>query len=272
MTDTISTAPHAGTLEVIRKITDDGILTEREVWDLAEYLNDDSRARADWPGNTLYPILHEVFEDGVLSNEEMERLAGVLSEVEHQCAKQNTVPEPTSTATTPEPPTLSMDAIKVERYELPKVQKTVEIPCKPSGELYRVDLAKHTCTCPAWFGNRKKFEVGNPRRACVHIIDAFWKEITDGAAKNIPRIFANMVEELSNRGRGIDHQSDWKFLQVDTLPHIVSTGHPEWNAIYAPGEGVKFDRFAYSVEEQRWAYGRAPRSRRYLEQFLHTAA
>lgn len=223
--EAIAVEPHRGTLEVIRRITDDGILTEREVYDLAEYLNENREARAAWPGHELFDVLHEVFEDGI------------LSQVEHQCAETRIATPEAAPAPAPatSPPTLSMDLIKVEKYELPRVPKTVKIPCKPSGESYRVDLAKHTCTCPAWYGNRKRFAIGNPRRACVHIVDAFWREIQEGNAKNTPRIFTNMIEELSQRGRGICHQAEWKLLRVEQTPHVVSVGHPEWNTIYAPG-------------------------------------
>ncbi|MBG86411.1 MAG: hypothetical protein CMO80_05865 [Verrucomicrobiales bacterium] len=105
--------PHTGTLEEIQRITDDEILTEREVWDLADYLNEDEEVRTAWPGKVLFGILREVFEGGVLTNEEMQRLAEVLSEVEHQAAEAKQ-PVPAESA---KGPTLSMDAIKVDSIQ-----------------------------------------------------------------------------------------------------------------------------------------------------------
>jgi len=125
--------PHAGTLDVIRKITDDGILCEQEVWDLAEYLNGDREARNAWPGTQLFPLLHQVFEDGVLSNEEMAQMAEVLSDIEHRCATA-AIPRVVETSE------INLHAIKIEDCELPKMEKLARIPCKPSGEVFRVDL------------------------------------------------------------------------------------------------------------------------------------
>jgi hypothetical protein len=261
------TTAHAGTLEVIRRITDDGILAEREVWDLAEYLNDNEEARMAWPGSDLFPILHEVFEDGVLDNHEMEGLAKILSQIEHHCADGEVVPE-TATA---EYDSVSLAAIRIEEFELPKVEKMAKIPCKPSGETYRVNLRTHTCDCPAWKGNRKDFPLGDMKRACVHIVDAYQETVKADGGTPLPGIFGHLIADLSTRGRGIDPKSDWKLLKVQTLPHLVSIG-PEWCSVYARKHGEGFDRYAYNLSEQRWAYGDSPKNRLYLEKYLNTSA
>lgn len=258
---------HSGTLEVIRRITDDGILCEREVWDLAEYLNENPDACAEWPGCDLFPILHEVFEDGILDHYEMEALADILSQIEHCCADVTEFPDEQSA--TPEYESVSLAAIRIEDFELPKVEKTAKIPCKPSGETYRVNLRTHTCDCPAWKGNRKKFPVGDLKRACVHIVDAYGVAVKEGKARGIPSVFGHVIEDLSSRGRGIDFKAEWKFLKVQNLPHLVAVGS-EWCAVYAHRAGTGFDRYAYNLAEQRWAYGDQPKNHLYLEKFLNS--
>ena len=253
--------PHDGTLALIRKITDDGILCEREVWDLAEYLNDNPDAREEWPGSELFPLLHVVFEDGILSSEEMTQMAGVLSEIEHRCAHAG-IPRAVMKAS------VSLDAIKVEDCELPKIEKTVQIPCKPSGEVYRVNLRTHSCSCPAWHGNRKMFPVGSLKRACVHVVDAYRQELAENPSAPLPKLIAHMVEDLGFRGRGVDHRAEWKLLKVDTIPHLVSVGPQEWHTVYAPGSGARFDRYAYHRPDDRWAYGAEPPRHRHVEEFL----
>ena len=259
--------PHAGTLEVIRRITDDGILAEREVWDLAEYLNDHEDARMAWPGSDLFPIMHEVFEDGVLDGDEMEALVEILSQIEHYCAGIDGIPQPKE----PDWQSVSLAAIAISDFELPKVEKTAKIPCKPSGEVYRVNLRNHTCDCPAWKGNRKGFEVGDMKRACVHIVDAYREVVKAGPIAEIPGIFGHLVTDLSSRGRGIDPKSEWKFLKVQSLPNLVSVG-PEWCSVYARRRADGFDRFAYNLAEQRWAYGDVPQNHLYFEKFLNITA
>jgi len=258
---------HPGTLQVIRRITDDGILCEREVWDLAEYLNNNEVARAEWPGCDLFPILHEVFEDGILDEHEMKGLAEILAQIEHYCAG----PPETTNAQSPKPEyeSVSLAAINIENIELPKVEKTVKIPCKPSGEIYRVNLRNHTCNCPAWKGNRKGFPIGDFKRACVHIVDAFGVAVKEGGTQGIPSVFTHLIEDLSQRGRGIDPNAEWKLLKVQSHPHLVAVG-PEWCAVYARKAGEGFDRYAYNLSEQRWAYCDQPKNHLYLEKFLNS--
>lgn len=256
---------HGGTLSLIRRITDDGILTEREVWDLADYLNEDLGARSAWPGSDLFPILQDVFEDGILENHEMQTLAEVLSQIENFCAGQDA-----TTVASPVAETVPPEAIRIEDFVLPKVEKTAKIPCKPSGEVYRVNLKNHTCDCPAWKGNRKKFPAGSIKRACVHMVDAFHQEIQEGKAQGIQDLFEHVVSDLSFRGRGIDANVDWKLLKVQVHPHLVSTGL-EWCSVYARGRGVQFDRFAYNVAERRWAYGDAPHHHATIENYFLSA-
>ena len=121
-----SAETHGGTLSLIRRITDDGILTEREVWDLADYLNEDFAARNAWPSSDLFPILQDVFEDGILEKHEMLTLADVLSQIEHCCADEAMT---TTISMVNEP--VAAEAIRVESFVLPQVEKTVKIPCKP---------------------------------------------------------------------------------------------------------------------------------------------
>lgn len=254
---------HGGTLSLIRRITDDGILTEREVWDLADYLNEDFAARNAWPGTDLFPILQDVFEDGILENHEMQTLADVLSQIEHYCADA-AVPPTKSTGQKP----LPADAIRVETFVLPRVEKTMKIPSKPSGETFRVNLKNHTCTCPAWKGNRKKYPAGDPKRACVHMVEAFQQQIVEGNTTEIPTVFEHVVSDLAFRGRGIDASADWKLLKVQAHPHLISKGL-EWCSVYARGRGVSFDRFAYHLNERRWSYGDTPPHHAHVEDFLH---
>lgn len=77
------------TLRVIRRITADGILTTDEIWDLAQFLNDNREARNSWPGNDLWPALQSVFEDGVVDENEMEELGRIISEIGTQIAAMN---------------------------------------------------------------------------------------------------------------------------------------------------------------------------------------
>ena len=133
-----------------------------------------------------------------------------------------------------------------------------------------MNLRNHTCNCPAWKGNRKKFPVGDLKRACVHMVDAFQQEIVEGNAREIPTVFEHVVSDLAFRGRGIDANADWTVLKVQAHPHLISRGL-DWCSVYARGGGVKFDRFAYHLCERRWAYGDTPPHHQHIEDYLHAA-
>ena len=74
------------TLRLIRRITADGLLDNEEVWDLANFLNHSREALNNWPGNILWPTLHSIFDDGVVTSDELHTLGQMLSDVAHKCA------------------------------------------------------------------------------------------------------------------------------------------------------------------------------------------
>jgi hypothetical protein len=75
---------HPETLELIRRIAEDGILDTDEIWELVGFLNGNKTARHSWPGNVLWETLESMFDDGVLSNEEIEALGHILTDIEHE--------------------------------------------------------------------------------------------------------------------------------------------------------------------------------------------
>jgi len=81
--------PDMETLRMIRRVTADGILSIDEVWDLAEFFNENSDARNCWPGNILWPTLQSVFDDGVVDEDELEALGAILSDIGVQIARMN---------------------------------------------------------------------------------------------------------------------------------------------------------------------------------------
>lgn len=85
----MESAPHMETLRVIRRITADGILSIDEVWDLAQFLNENRDARKSWPGNILWPTLQSIFDDGVVEEDELEALGGMISEIGTRIAAMN---------------------------------------------------------------------------------------------------------------------------------------------------------------------------------------
>ena len=77
--------PNPDTLNFIHQITEDGILTDEEVWSLGTFLNEHPDAQANCPGNILFEILKHVFDDGRLDPHEVEAIGHYLRGIELQC-------------------------------------------------------------------------------------------------------------------------------------------------------------------------------------------
>jgi len=71
--------PHMETLRLIRRITADGVLEVDEVYDLAHFLNECRPARKSWPGSVLWETMQSIFDDGEVSQEELEALGDILA-------------------------------------------------------------------------------------------------------------------------------------------------------------------------------------------------
>ncbi|MFT6618231.1 MAG: hypothetical protein ACJASX_001118 [Limisphaerales bacterium] len=62
---------HLGTIRTIRDITEDGQLKHEEVWNLADFRRINPEAQTKWPRKKLWPIVQQVIEDDVFTNDEM---------------------------------------------------------------------------------------------------------------------------------------------------------------------------------------------------------
>lgn len=256
---TATVAAHQPTLEVIRRITDDGMLCPQEVWDLAEHLNGSAEARQAWPGSELFPILVQVFEDDVLSAGELEMLARLLGDVERRCSADAPVPARPGRQ-------VPLAEMTVEEFELPVVRKIVRLETGDGPA--EVDLQRHTCTCAEWSGVRREFSGRDLKRCCRHMAEALWNELREGPGERRPQLLRDFVGELSFRGRGVDPDAEWKLLRVEDFTGLVAHGGAEWSSVYARTAEGAFDRYAYHTAERRWAFGQVPAHHQAVEDYF----
>lgn len=83
---TVVDKAHLETLRRIRRITADGVLDAEELRELTAYLLEDDDARAAWPGSLLWPTLESVYEDGVVTDEELAIMGDILVGILSECA------------------------------------------------------------------------------------------------------------------------------------------------------------------------------------------
>jgi len=80
-------------LGLIKYMISDGDLTNHEVYHLCKWMNEHPTECDLWPGTVLMEPLNEVYADGVLTNEELQRIAMILSTIIHKFDERHTVAE-----------------------------------------------------------------------------------------------------------------------------------------------------------------------------------
>lgn len=260
--------PHDDTIEELCNIAGAGKLTEKEVFDLCYFLNDHRDARHAWPGEKLFAYLHGIVEQGHVTDANCAHLCDIMDQIERDCSR---VAPPVEQGT-PIPET----AVSIAEILLPTLEKRVQVESVTGASVYEVDLQRHTCSCPGWYGNRRTFRDATLKLCCAHMAMAYSQEFKpegadedeDEALKKIHPIFKNLMRERSIRGRGLDHLSRWKLIQIRMHPHLVSYGDSEWCAVYAPCALRTYRRHGFNLKELRWAFGSPPADRQPIEDFL----
>ena len=70
-------------VQYLRTLTRDGELSSDEVWELADWLNQQpERTLESWPAKSLVSVLQAAFEDKTLTDAEMEELANTIVAIE----------------------------------------------------------------------------------------------------------------------------------------------------------------------------------------------
>jgi hypothetical protein len=76
--------PTRKTIAVLAELTIDGSLSGAEIWELADFLNNNKDCRENWPGSLIFPLLANAYADGELSKDEMRTLAQMIANVERE--------------------------------------------------------------------------------------------------------------------------------------------------------------------------------------------
>lgn len=254
--------PYEETIGLIRGIAGSGRLTDQELYGLAQHLNDTRDARHAWPGNLLFQHLGVMFTSGEVNESDFAQLGRVLDEIDRQCWQ--------NADALPSEPSLPSAAIRVEELTLPVIDRVMDIAAEGSRNGYEVDLGRHSCSCPGWFGNRRSFSDGDLKLCCAHMAAAFSVAFAEGLAADSPRVLRDLMAERARRGRGIDPKSHWKLIKLRMRPYLVSYGSGEWSSIYAYDSETALQRYAYDRDGERWSFGVAPPGYQALVDYLGT--
>jgi hypothetical protein len=248
--------PHTDTLNLIRNITEDGRITENEVMALGNYLNTHDDARKAWPGHVLFEVLKHIYEDGQVDQAELKALGLILRGIELQCTGTFGVRDSEIKDEFP-----ADMALKVTEIELPPVDYVVTVKA-PHGDApeYDVNLTSQECGCDDWKRKRAGFPFGSPGRLCKHMLFATLDSSSDErmTSSTWHRSLLKILNYLAKKDRTTDAFPNWELLQVGGRDWIIAWGRGEWSVVFTTTKDDEIDRYAYNLNESRWAYGKMP--------------
>lgn len=259
-------AAHQPTIDFIRQIMADGVLTEDEVVSLATYLNDEREARKAWPGTAVFEVLKDVFNDSRVDQAEIDGLSKILQGIEIICAAKAPA-DVTTTELTPADPSEPTD------FRLPVIDRVVTIPAGSQfNSEHQVDLKRHLCDCKDWMQQRAHLDEHSPGRLCKHLVKGFalTAEETPEFRDACDPLLLGLVKSCAGTDRGLEPVRNWKRLRKEDADFLIAWGgSSEWCNVYAINAEGKVERFAYHTANKRWSFGARPAKSRLLHDFLH---
>lgn len=248
--------PHTDTLNLIRHITEDGLITENEVMALGNYLNSHADAREAWPGNVLFEVLKRIFDDAKVDQGELKALGLILRGIELQCMGTFGVADLQIEDDFP-----ADLIVKETAIELPPLQCviTVKSPMADAPE-YDVNLTTQECGCEDWMKRRSQFPFGSPGRICKHMLFAILDSSDEKAmlSSTWHRDFLKVLNYLAKKDRAADVFPTWELLEAGERWWVACYGRGEWSVVFTENAEGDLDRYAHNVHEGRWAYGKMP--------------
>jgi hypothetical protein len=237
-------------------ILDFGEITENDAYNLAEWLNNHREACFEWPGENLVRPLQEIWADGKVTVTELRRLTVLLRSIHKEWTK---IQRDESTQRAHRQVEELAARMPPSEPKLPSIQLLVQIKSHTDRDVrYDVDLSGPSCTCPDWRGCRYNLPTGHLTRCCKHIFDAYSQIVPRGS-------WPGWIGAYIASGWIVSPKTEWSLIPSGRITWLVSTpgGENEWMNFYAQ-ENDSYERFGYSLAEERWSYGIAPSSAKEL--------
>jgi len=247
----LGSSPQDETIKLVSRVTEDGVLDTEEVYELAEFLNENPAAAEVWPGDVLYEALAHVFEDGVLTDEEMTAMGQLVQDIEREAAESELPTVWDDTPSTDKAPAMDIVELTVPTLKGDDVSDT-----DAEGESFTLSLANLTCSCADWTEKRSGLPERSPGRLCRHLVTEVNKMKESLPEMNAP--FSWLLGERSQRGKGTHAVEYYNLLMTDDGTCLVSFGSSKWAHVLVPIEEAVYDRYGFDFADRHWSYGRQP--------------
>lgn len=240
----------------LRALTCNGELSSAEVWNLANWLNQQpEKVLTNWPGKPLVKALQKVFANKQTTLAELEEIAATIVAIEELWRETFATAIPADA----DDFASSTSLIEEGKPEAPAINIEAEMPEEGRSDTFTVDLQHHTCTCPEWIENRGVYPQGDYRRCCAHLLRAFHSLAQDQASLRRDPLFLAFIEEHARRGKGVDLDVVWRVVVINGTRVLYGAAPTsEWVNVFAPDDDEEHKRFGYNRKKKRWSYGHRP--------------
>jgi len=255
-------------LTICRSITEDGELTDKELYALYEWINAHPTAASVWPGTELDIPLRDAWADGKINKTELRSFGRLLTKIEREATARSAKQIGTE----------ALNNFSLVEALLPKANVQCDVRSSDGTSYYRVDLNDASCNCPDWLHERSRLQAGSVSRCCKHVAEAFRTISPEGGW---PGWFEGLLSDCVARGRGTDPKARWGVITVSRRQVLVGVSDADWanvytdeefgNQAYVHGEiweGLGDTRFGFNYRENRWSYGTAPRGARTIKEAI----
>ena len=259
----LGSSPQDETIKLISRITEDGVLDTEEVYELAEFLNENESASHVWPGDVLHAALTKAFEDGVLSDEEMAALGQLIHRIEIEAAEADM-----QTVWEDAPSSDKSPLVDIVELVVPTVKNGDECSgTDDHGEAFTLSLSNLTCSCGDWTQKRANLPEGSAGRLCRHLTSEMNRIKESLPEMNAPLSW--LLGERTQRGKGTHAVEYYNLLMTDDGTSLVSFGSSNWAHVLVPIEDAVYERFGYDFSAGRWSYGRQPAGFGAVRRYIH---
>jgi len=233
----------------------DGELSAKELYGLAEWLNNHRDDCFHWPGNLLVKPLQEVWEDGQVTPEELQHIGQILCSIQAEWVRRQIPPK---VYYLNRPPPINLGA-----PQLPAIDYSCRIQSASDPDsFYDVSLKAPTCSCPDWRNRRSRHPSQHLTRCCKHVLAAYSQAAPDGG-------WPLWLGAFFDCSVPPHPEQQWFLSDVKEKAILFSSAPKEWSNVFAT-KGATYDRFGYNVVEKRWAYGEAPYNSKTISNSIHS--
>lgn len=230
-------------IEDIQRIRTSDIITESDLWDLANHLNQDPDTRHTWPGSDLFPLCQNAYTDDLVDANDLQPILDFIRRIDIHKMEELSI----ETKGLPEIPDL-----KIRRLQLNNTSANGLIASTPLPPDHNVSLLETKCDCEDWGRKRSHFPINSPGRLCEHLASSI--------ARHCPSIVTNpelntLVQHASGLRIGLEAEPNWMSVITEEHRFVAAWGTNEDLQFFALGPATRVTHSTFQGQARSWSIG-----------------